>query len=292
MSELVSVVIPVYNSEKYLEDCLNSILDQTYENIEIIVIDDGSTDSSANILKKYSDQVTILSQKNSGLASALHLGISKMKGHWFKWFSPDDIMHPHTVETLVDEIKKFPDNTIIYSNWNIIDDSGTFLRKFYESDYNQLSKFNYNIRLLDSQQINVNTTLIPYSILKQGCTFRTLNDPVAIDYDFFLRAALFYDIKFHLINDHLINYRIHTSQLSHSNINSTLSYLDTLKDELLSQLDNENKQKYTQALIDYKKSKPLLEKSKALGLKFTTNMPSWISDKIFTIYLNKIRHNR
>ena len=129
-SELVSVVIPIYNSEKYLKECLNSVLDQTYENIEIIVVDDGSTDSSPDILKKYSDNVIVLSQKNGGLASALNLGISKMKGHWFKWFSPDDVMCPRTVEILVSEIKKFPDNTIIYSNWNIIGESGTFLRKF------------------------------------------------------------------------------------------------------------------------------------------------------------------
>ena len=59
---LVSVVIPVYNSEKYLEECLDSILNQTYENIEIIVIDDGSEDSSLDILKKYSSKIHIFSQ--------------------------------------------------------------------------------------------------------------------------------------------------------------------------------------------------------------------------------------
>ena len=100
-SELVSIVIPVYNSEKYLEECLNSVLDQTYENIEIIVVDDGSTDSSYDILKKYSDKIVVLSQKNSGLASALNLGISKMNGTWLKWFSPDDVMFSNTIEDLV-----------------------------------------------------------------------------------------------------------------------------------------------------------------------------------------------
>ena len=265
---------------------------ESVDEIEIIVVDDGSTDSSPDILKKYSDRVNVISQKNSGLASALNLGIDNMKGKWFKWFSPDDVMRPHAVEILVDETKKHPENTIIYSNWNIVDDSGTFLRAFCESDYNALSKFDYNIRLLDGQQINVNTTLTPSSLLKQGCTFRTLDDSVAIDYDFFLRAALFFDVKFHLVKDHLINYRIHTEQLSHSNISSTLSYIDTLKNDLLSQMDDTNKEKYNQALVDYRKSKPLLDKTKSIGLKITTNMPSWISDKILTVYLNKIRHNR
>ena len=131
-SDLVSVVIPVYNSEKYLEECLNSVISQTYQNIEIIVIDDGSTDSSPDILKKYSDRVNVFSQKNNGLASALNLGISKMKGHWFKWFSPDDVMYPHTIETLVDGAKKHSNNTIIYSNWNIMDDTGNIIREFHE----------------------------------------------------------------------------------------------------------------------------------------------------------------
>ena len=62
-SNLVSVIIPVYNSEIYLEECLDSIISQTYQNIEIIVVDDGSTDSSPEILKKYSDKVNIISQK-------------------------------------------------------------------------------------------------------------------------------------------------------------------------------------------------------------------------------------
>jgi len=105
-SDLVSVVIPVYNSEKYLEECLNSVLGQTHKDIEIIVVDDGSEDSSLDILKKYSDKVNIFSQKNQGLAIALNLGISKMKGNWLKWFSPDDVMFTNTIETLVGEAKK------------------------------------------------------------------------------------------------------------------------------------------------------------------------------------------
>ena len=181
---LVSVIIPVYNSEKYLEECLDSILNQTYENIEIIAIDDGSEDSSLDILKKYSTKIRIFPQENQGLASSLNLGISKIKGIWIKWFSPDDVMYPYTIETLVDEIKKHDKDTILYSNWNIIDDAGSILREFQESSYNELSDFQYNVRLLDGQQINVNTTLIPTHLFER-CKIRKLDDPVAIDYDFF-----------------------------------------------------------------------------------------------------------
>jgi glycosyltransferase involved in cell wall biosynthesis len=291
MPDLVSVVIPVYNSEKYLEECLNSVLTQTYQNIEIIVVDDGSTDSSPEILKKYSKKINILTQKNNGLASALNLGISKMKGHWFKWFSPDDVMYPYAIETLVDEVKKHPDDTIIYSNWTIMDDSGNILRKFYESNYNDLLEFDYNIRLLDGQQINVNTTLIPSSLFDK-CDIRKLDDPVAIDYDFFLNSALLCNMKFYLITKSLVKYRIHTSQLSHKNISKTLDYIYEIKNEVLNQIDISTREKYAKSLQQYQKTKPVKQKTLEFGMKLLTSSPSWVSDRILTFYLNNIRQGR
>ena len=288
---LVSVVIPVYNSEKYLEECLDSILNQTYENIEIIAIDDGSEDSSLDILKKYSDKIHIFSQENQGLASSLNLGISKLKGSWLKWFSPDDVMYPYTIETLVDETKKHSKDTILYSNWNIIDDAGSILREFQESSYNELSVFQYNVRLLDGQQINVNTTLIPTHLFER-CKIRDLDDPVAIDYDFFLRSALLYGTKFFSISKPLIKYRIHTNQLSHKNISKTLDYVEEIKNEILIQLDNSLQKKYASELQLYQKTKPTKRKTMEFGMKLISSTPSWASDRILTFYLNKIRQNR
>ena len=290
-SNLVSVVIPVYNSEKYLEECLDSILNQTYENIEIIAIDDGSEDSSLDILKKYSNKIRIFPQENQGLASSLNLGVSKIKGNWLKWFSPDDIMYPYTIETLVGEAKKHSDNTIFYSNWNIIDDAGKILREFHESNYNELSAFDYNVRLLDGQQINVNTTLIPTHLLEK-CTIRELADPVAIDYDFFLHSALLYSTRFHLISKPLVKYRVHTDQLSHKNISKTLDYIQEIRNEILTQLDDSLQNKYTDELLRYQKIKPVKRKTIELGMKLLTSTPSWASDRILTFYLNKIRQSR
>ena len=290
-SDLVSVVIPVYNSEKFLEECLDSILTQTYQNIEIIAVDDGSTDSSPDILERYSDKINIISQKNQGLASALNLGISKMKGDWFKWFSPDDVMHSNTIETLIDEAKNHSDNIILYSNWNIIDDTGNTLREFHESNYNELSQFDFNLRLLDGQQINVNTTLIPAIFLKKY-GIRELDEPVAIDYDFFLRSALLHDVRFHLISQPLVKYRIHSDQLSHKNISKTLNYISEIKDEILMKLDEPLRIKYNHGLEQYKKTKPTKTKTLEFGMKLLSSVPTWVSDRVLMLYLNKIRHNR
>jgi len=289
-SDLVSVVIPVYNSEKYLEECLNSVLEQTYSNIEIIVINDGSTDSSLEILKKYSDKVNIISQKNQGLASALNTGIKQMQGEWFKWFSPDDVMYSYTIDALVDEVKKYS-NTIVYSNWEIIDENGNQLREFCESNYNELSDFEYNIRLLDGQQINVNTTLIPSSLFDK-ISIRKLDDPVAIDYAFFLYSALLCDVKFHLIQKSLVKYRIHSKQLSHKNISNTLNYVSKIKNEILNQLENSSREKYVEELLQYQKTKPVKQKIMEFGMKLLSATPSWVYNGVLTFYLNKIRQGR
>jgi glycosyltransferase involved in cell wall biosynthesis len=291
--DIVTVVIPVYNSEKFLKESIESILDQTYKNIEIIVIDDGSTDKSFEILKKYSPKIILLSQNNQGLASALNVGINKMSGKWFKWFSPDDILYPNAIETLVTEIKKFSENTIVYSNWELINENNTKLRDFKESNYNDLGNFEFNVRLLDGQQINVNTTLIPSSLFEKGCQIQELKDPVAIDYDLFLRAGILYDTNFHLIPKSLLKYRIHTSQLSHQNIVNSLSYLSEVKNQILSKLDNSKKEKYLTALQEYDKKKSISKKTMETSLKIATKtLPEGITNRLVTFYLNKIRRTR
>jgi len=290
MSELVSVIIPVYNSAHFLKESLESVINQTYSNIEIICVNDGSTDNSLEILQHYSDKITIISQKNHGLASALNLGIRKMNGNWFKWFSPDDVMYPYTIQTLVDELKNHP-NTILYSNWDIIDKNGKKLRDFQESNYNELSNFDYNVRLLDGQLINVNTALIPSSLFQKN-SIRDLADHVAIDYDFFLRSALLHDTKFHLISKPLIKYRIHSNQLSHKNILKTIDYISKIKNEILMQLDDSMRIKYIDELEKYQKTKPIKQKTLKFGMKILSSMPSLVSDGILIFYLNKIRKNR
>jgi len=290
-NNLVSVLVPVYNSEKYLEECLNSIISQTYDNIEIIAVDDGSEDSSLDILKNYSDKIKIYTQTNQGLATSLNLGISKINGNWLKWFSPDDQMYPNTIENLVNEAINQVPNTILYSNWNIIDQAGNILREFNESNYNEISSFDYNVRLLDGQQINVNTTLIPSELVKK-CSFRKLRDPTAIDYDFFINCALLHDVKFYLISKPLMKYRIHSNQLSHKNISKTLEFIQEIKNEVLGKLDDTKRQKYISELNQYQKTKPRIRKTMEFGAKLLSSTSPWASDRILTFYLNKIRRSR
>ena len=282
----------MYNSQQFLAKSIVSVLNQTYKNIEIIAVDDGSTDNSLQILKKFENKITVISQENKGLAGALNAGIKIMTGDWAKLLSADDILYPDAVEVLVNEIQKLPENTVVYSNWDIIDEHGRKLRTFSESNYNHLESFNFNVRLLDGQQININTIMIPLSLFEKGCLFEKLEDPVAIDYDFFLRAGILFDVKFHLVSRPLIQYRVHESQLSHKKILKTMSYLQVVKESILSKLDTSKRDKYLTALKLYKKKKPITSKTKELSLKIMEMMPDEMSDKMLIFYLNKIRTTR
>jgi len=290
MSELVSIVIPIYNSAQFLKESLESIINQTYSNIEIICVNDGSTDNSLEILKLFSDKITIINQENQGLASALNAGIKIANGKWFKWFSPDDIMYSYAIESLVNVAKKDP-NIIVYSNWEIINENGEKQRNFHESNYNELSNFDYSVRLLDGMQINVNTILIPLFVFEK-CEIRELDDPVAIDYDLLLRASLLCNIKFHLIQKPLIKYRIHTKQLSHIHISKSLDYISEIKHEILQQVDESSRNKLISELENYQNSKSLKRKIMEYGLKLLSIFPSWFSNRIIVFYLNKIRRDR
>ena len=97
----VSIIIPVYNAEQFLDECINSTLNQTYDNIEIIAENDGSTDNSKNILEKFNSKIKIIHKINGGTASALNAGIKEMNGEWFKWLSADDVLKRNCIDVLI-----------------------------------------------------------------------------------------------------------------------------------------------------------------------------------------------
>ena len=289
----VSVIIPVYNSERFLQDSIESVLHQTYENIEIIAINDGSTDNSLNILKQYSDKISVISQKNQGLASALNVGVKAMTGKWFKWFSPDDLLHPDAIRLLVNEIKTQLEPTIVYSNWEIVDEHGNSIKTFHESNFNHLDSLDFFIRLLYEQQINVNTSLIPASLFNQGCQFHNLEYMALIDYDFFLRSALTYKVNFHLISKSLLSYRIHSDQLSKKEIISSLKCRKKLQDSILSLCNPSLNLRLNSKLIKFKNQQPMSKKFKKSILHLLTyHFPEKASEYIILWYLNKVRTSR
>ena len=116
---LVSVIIPVYNVEKFLRRSLKSILDQTYTDLEIIIINDGSTDNSLKICKEYEDKdsrVALYSKENGGLMSAWLYGLSKAKGDYIYFMDSDDWVDENNVEVMVNEVLNRPDIDMVVCN--------------------------------------------------------------------------------------------------------------------------------------------------------------------------------
>lgn len=100
---LISIIIPVYNMEQYLERCLDSVLNSSYCNVEIICIDDGSTDKSLEILRRYEandSRIVVFTQKNGGVSSARNTGLRTMTGEYVTFVDPDDYVHPEYLKQL------------------------------------------------------------------------------------------------------------------------------------------------------------------------------------------------
>lgn len=113
MQPLISVIVPVYNTEKYLRKCVDSILDQTYSNIEVILVDDGSPDGCPAICDEYASKdtrVKVIHQANAGVSAARNAGLDAVKGEYIGFVDSDDVCAPFVLETLSDSINS---NTIL-----------------------------------------------------------------------------------------------------------------------------------------------------------------------------------
>ena len=105
----ISVIIPTFNRASYLNDCIDSVLKQTYCNIEVIVIDDGSTDETEQVLKAYKDKIISSYQDNKGVSSARNKGVSSASGDWLAFLDSDDYWLPNKLESQVKHLLKFSD---------------------------------------------------------------------------------------------------------------------------------------------------------------------------------------
>ncbi len=131
---LVSVIIPAYNAEKFIAETIESILMQSYPNIEIIVVDDGSTDQTSNIALKYQEKVRYYYQKNSGgCAVPRNIGISHSLGKYLCFNDADDLMVPNRVAAQVDFLERHPEVGLVFSDYRNFSDAGLFLKSHFES---------------------------------------------------------------------------------------------------------------------------------------------------------------
>ena len=136
---LVSIVIPVYNVEKYLRECVDSVLAQTYQNIEVILVDDGANDSSGEICNEYSTregQVQIIHKKNGGQSSARNIGIKYSLGEFILFVDSDDLIRCDLVEKCVSYAKHNNTDVVFFNADSFLDGSNRSIKQTYHRRHN------------------------------------------------------------------------------------------------------------------------------------------------------------
>ena len=135
--ELVSIVVPVYNVEHYLQECILSLLGQTYKNIEVILVDDGSTDSSGNICDLFAEKdsrIKVIHKRNAGLGYARNSGLEIAKGEYITFIDSDDIAEKNLVELLMNAVHEAVADTCIGGFKRISEDGKILFQERYQPE--------------------------------------------------------------------------------------------------------------------------------------------------------------
>lgn len=291
MNELISIVVPVYNSEKYLDKAIQSCLNQTYSNIEIITINDGSTDSSLEILNSYADRIKIISQENKGIAGAINTGIKAMNSNRYKLMNSDDLLYPDGVEILIKEIDKLNyKKTIIHGNYDIIDSNDKIIDESKELNRNQMSLFEQNVHLLAYNYLNAITSVFPReSFTKYGYYNESVK--FAEDYELLLRFCLLHDFRLHFVEEKIAMYRHHPQQDTYRKNRKAPNYQEEIRKMILKSVEPKLSQKYKIALKQYQKlhQPPLKARTKRKMIDFFLRKTSPSSTKKIGKIYRKIR---
>jgi glycosyltransferase involved in cell wall biosynthesis len=204
----VSIVMPVCNGSNYLREAIDSALAQTYKNIEVIVVNDGSTDGgkTEEIAKSYGDKIRYFHKGNGGVSSALNLGIREMKGEYFSWLSHDDVYYSEKIESQIEHIKKTGKNVILYSDYEFIDHQAKIIKR---KCIPRIETNRFRLALIISDPVNGCTVLIHRDCFNQVGLF---NEDLLTtqDYDMWFRLAHRYE--FAHIPMVLLKSRLHPEQ--------------------------------------------------------------------------------
>jgi len=205
---LVSIIIPVYNGSNYLREAIDSALAQTYQNVEVLVVNDGSTDGgrTESVARAYGARIRYFEKKNGGVSSALNLGIKEMKGEYFCWLSHDDAYYPHKIRNQVEHLKNSGEGASLYSDYDYIDEHSKFL---FTEKVEHYSPDNLLFALLYYTPINGCTVMIPKKILDSVGMF---NESLRTtqDIDMWFRIARKND--FLHMPESLVKSRVHLEQ--------------------------------------------------------------------------------
>lgn len=216
----VSVIIPLYNRKEYIEKSLQSVLNQDYSDVELIVIDDGSTDGGDKIVEKWSHRSNLIflrqpGNSNKGQSSAINLGLSRATGEFVAILDSDDLYAPGKLRKQIEYLNAHPDVGLVYGNGKAIDAKGKFL---YEINYDdKVETSDPNKILLDCYFLLPQNSLVRSSVYEQVGGFdESLRS--AQDHDMLIRISEVTKIAHQSIDS--FRYRRHGDSISTNNLES------------------------------------------------------------------------
>ncbi|MEK7075763.1 MAG: glycosyltransferase [Patescibacteria group bacterium] len=247
---LVSIIIPAYNAEKYIKTTINSALKQTYQNIEIIVIDDGSTDKTKNIIQSIQDpRIIYIHQENQGQSAARNAGIKIAKGEYIALLDSDDLFLPQKIEKQVNFLEIHPDCGVCYCKiYNFFDDRPD---KLFYNPVPNYSGFIFD-KLLKHSVVNPLTAVLRKEHLERYGGFK--DDWRRCDEQYLWLKLAFNKVKFCYLDEVLAYYRVSKNSLSNQSVYLKENYEKFLEllDMVESWLGPDERKKYP--LDELKKS--------------------------------------
>lgn len=228
---LVSIVIPVHNGEKYIKESIDSCINQMYENVEVIVVDDESTDNTLNILKEYGGKIKVISvKKQTGLGNVINIGIREAKGKYIARLDADDVMYPTRLEKQIQYLESNPKCVAVGGQIDVIDENGDIKNhREYAIEDKDIRKNMFLFSPFAHPSVTIrksnleNIGLYPENMWKV--------EDVKL---FFLLSK---EGKFHNISDTVIKYRMTFNTQSQSNMVEHFKRTNEIREWAIKELD-------------------------------------------------------
>ncbi|MBN1111282.1 MAG: glycosyltransferase [Bacteroidales bacterium] len=303
----VSVIIPVYNTEQYLEKCIDSVLDQTFDSFEIIAINDGSSDNSLELLRSYAScnsNIRVLDQKNKGLSFTRNLGIDEALGEYVYFLDSDDWIDPDLLSKMYDSAKKY-NSSFVCCGIRKCTENELFIG--YHGKVKGIGFLKGNDVFIDALEgANIETSCCTKFFLKEFLICNNLKFSVGRIYEdllFTIQASSKSKVV-SFVEDSFYNLRIRDGSITRNmDISSLYSAIDILKevDKYLALSFHMEKyeieiKKYKMRFIlfililgyfrakDYKKWKPIVKESKVLSNKLNVFLSLKLKHKVLFVF--------
>ena len=209
-NNLVSVIIPTFNRSTYLSEAIDSVIDQTYQNIEIIVVDDGSDndgEATKEVLKPYMDSLTYIFQQNQGIGAAVNKGLSLARGEFIQRLDDDDLLEKEKIEKSVEAFQRNPNAGIVVTGCHVIDEQRKCIKTDIPLRYPKKARVIFMLMTTIFAQVS--------AIVRKTChddvgLYRT--DILSEDYEMWVRIARKYEIE--TVDKPLASYRRHSENIT------------------------------------------------------------------------------